>query len=52
MKELSALGAAALIAAACVLWFMTKPTVVTAEMKPLQPSSELPVFTPVPPNGR
>ncbi len=44
MKGLAALGAAAFIAAAGVLWFMTKPTIVAVEVRPLQPSAELPTF--------
>jgi hypothetical protein len=44
MKSLAALGAAAFIAAAGALWFMTKPTIVAMKVAPLQPSSELPTF--------
>jgi hypothetical protein len=51
MKELSALGAVAFIAAAGALWFMTKPALVTTEVKPLQASSELPTFKPVRASG-
>jgi hypothetical protein len=51
MKGLAAVGAAAFIALAGVLWFMTKPTLVTAEVKPLQPSSALPTFKPVRASG-
>jgi hypothetical protein len=44
MKSLAALGAAAFIAAAGALWFMTKPTIVAVKAVPLQPNSELPTF--------
>jgi hypothetical protein len=44
MKSLAALGAAAFIAAAGALWFMTQPTIVAVKMVPLQPSAELPTF--------
>jgi hypothetical protein len=44
MKELAALGAAAFIAAASALWFMTKPALVTTEVRPLSPSSAVPTF--------
>ncbi len=44
MKGLAGLGAAAFIAAAVALWFMTKPAVVTLEARPLTPSSVLPTF--------
>jgi hypothetical protein len=47
MKGLAGLGAAALIAAAVALWFSTNPTVVTAEVRPLSPSADLPTFKPV-----
>jgi hypothetical protein len=47
MKGLAALGAAALIAAAVGLWFMTKPAVVAMEVTPLTPSSALPSFKPI-----
>ncbi|QIP10103.1 hypothetical protein [Bradyrhizobium symbiodeficiens] len=48
MKELAALGAGLAIAAVAVLWFATGPVVVNAEIKPLQPSDDMPVFRPVP----
>jgi hypothetical protein len=48
MKGLAALGAAAFITAAAVLWFMTKPVLVAMEIRPLQPSPEMPTFKPVP----
>jgi hypothetical protein len=48
MKGLAALGAAGCIAAAGLLWFMTNPVVVTAQVRPLQPSADLPVFKRVP----
>lgn len=44
MKGLAALGAAAFIAAAGVLWFMTRPVVVVMKVEPLKPSAELPTF--------
>ena len=44
MKGLAALGAAAVIAAAGALWFMTKPALVTAEVRPLSPNPALPTF--------
>lgn len=47
MKGLAAIGAAAFIAAAGALWFMTKPTLVTAEVRPLQPNADMPTFKPV-----
>jgi len=48
MKGLAALGAAALIAAAGALWFMSKPTIVAVQVQPLQPNAALPVFKRVP----
>jgi hypothetical protein len=48
MKSLAALGVAACIAAAVMLWFMTKPVLVTAERQPLQPSASMPTFHRVP----
>lgn len=48
MKGFAALGAAALIAGAGVLWFMTNPVVVAVEMRPLQPNAALPTFKRVP----
>jgi hypothetical protein len=48
MKGLAALGAAACIAAAGLLWFMTKPVLVTAEVRPLQPSAAMPTFRRIP----
>jgi hypothetical protein len=44
MKGLAAIGAAAFIAAAGVMWFMAKPVVVTAKVEPLTPSADLPTF--------
>jgi hypothetical protein len=44
MKSLAALGAAAFIAGAGVLWFMTKPVIVTMKVEPLKPSADLPTF--------
>jgi hypothetical protein len=44
VKTFAALAAAGLIAGAGVLWFFTNPVVVTATVKPLQPSSEIPTF--------
>ncbi|MCJ9704959.1 MULTISPECIES: hypothetical protein [unclassified Bradyrhizobium] len=57
MKELAALGAGLAIAAVAALWFTTGPVVVNAEIKPLQPSANMPTFRPVPtelagPSGR
>jgi hypothetical protein len=48
MKGLAALGTAACIAAAGLLWFMTKPVLVTAEVRPLQPSAAMPTFRRLP----
>jgi hypothetical protein len=48
MKGLAAIGAAAFIAMAGVLWFMTKPTLVVTEVRPLQASPDLPTFKPMP----
>ena len=48
MKGLAALGTAACIAAAALLWFMTKPVLVAAEVRPLQPSVALPTFRRIP----
>ena len=47
MKGLAAIGAAAFIAIAGVLWFMTKPVLVVTEIRPLQASPDLPTFKPV-----
>ena len=47
MKSLAAIGAAAFIAIAGGLWFMTKPTLVTAERRPLQASPDMPTFKPL-----
>ena len=47
MKELAALGAGLVIAAVAALWLMSGAAVVTAEIKPLQPSADMPVFNPV-----
>jgi hypothetical protein len=47
MKGLAAIGAAAFIAMAGVLWFMTRPALVVTELRPLQPSPDLPTFRPV-----
>jgi hypothetical protein len=44
MKGLAALGAAAFIAAAGVLWFMTKPVIVKVNREPLKASADLPTF--------
>jgi hypothetical protein len=44
MKGLAAIGAAAFIALAGVLWFMTKPALVVTEIRPLQASPDLPTF--------
>jgi hypothetical protein len=47
MKALAAIGAAAFIAMAGVLWFMTRPTLAVTEARPLQASPDLPTFKPV-----
>jgi hypothetical protein len=47
MKGLAALGAAAFIAMAGVLWFMTRPVFVVTQVRPLQASPGLPTFKPV-----
>jgi hypothetical protein len=44
MKSLAALGATAFIAAAGLLWFTTKPAIVTMKVEPLKPSADLPTF--------
>jgi hypothetical protein len=48
MKNVAALGAGVLIAAAAALWFTTSPVVVTTEIRPLPVNPNLPVFKPVP----
>jgi hypothetical protein len=48
MKGLAAIGAAACMAAAGLLWFMTKPMLVTAEVRPLQASDAMPTFKRIP----
>ena len=48
MKGLAAIGAAAFIAMAGVLWFMTRPALVVTEVRPLQASPDMPTFKPVP----
>jgi hypothetical protein len=52
MKSLAAIGAAAFVAIAGVLWFMTRPVLVVSEVRPLQPSAEMPTFQPVTPTFR
>jgi hypothetical protein len=47
MKGLAALGAAAFIAMAGALWFMTGSVLVVPEGRPLQASPGLPTFKPV-----
>ena len=47
MKGLAAIGAAAFITIAGVLWFMTRPVLVVTEARPLQSSPDLPTFKPV-----
>jgi hypothetical protein len=47
MKSLAALGVAAFIAAAGILWFMTKPAVVAMEAQPLQPNPAISTFQPL-----
>jgi hypothetical protein len=44
MKSLAAIGAAAFIASAGVLWFMTRPALVVTEVRPLQASPDMPTF--------
>jgi hypothetical protein len=47
MKTLAALAVVGLLAGAGVLWFLSNPVVVTATVKPLQPSAAIPTFHPV-----
>jgi hypothetical protein len=47
MKSLAALGAAACIAVAGVLWFMTAPPMVRPEPRSLPASPDLPTFKPL-----
>jgi hypothetical protein len=47
MKTFAAVAVVGLIAGAGVLWFLSNPVVVTATVKPLQPSSAIPTFKPV-----
>jgi len=44
MKGLAAIGAAAFIAMAGVLWFMSRPVFVTMEVRPLKVNPDLPTF--------
>ncbi len=44
MKGLAAIGAAAFIAMAGALWFMTRPTLVMTEVRPLPANPDLPTF--------
>jgi hypothetical protein len=44
MKSVAAVGAAAFIAVAGLLWFMSGPMVVTAKVEPLKPSADVPTF--------
>ena len=44
MKGIAGIGAAALIALAGVLWFMTGPALVVTKIRPLQASPDLPTF--------
>ena len=44
MKGLAALAVALALTAAGGLWFMSNPVVVTAQIKPLQPSADIPTF--------
>jgi hypothetical protein len=48
MKSFAALGAVGLIAGAGMLWLLSNPVVFTVKVKPLQPSSAIPTFKPVP----
>ena len=50
LKALVALAAAAVVTAAVGFWFMSNPVVATAQVKPLQPSADMPVFKRVPTN--
>ncbi len=47
MKGLAAIGAAAFIAAAAMLWFMSRPALVVTDAGPLQASPDMPTFKPV-----
>jgi len=47
MKQLSALGAAAVIAAVAALWFVSQPTFVKVEVAPLTARDDLPSFKPL-----
>jgi hypothetical protein len=48
MKGLAAIGAAAFIVMAGVLWFMTQPVLVVPEVGPLTASPDMPTFQRVP----
>jgi hypothetical protein len=48
MKTLAALAGAAMIVGAGALWLLSNPVVVVYEVKPLQPSAEIPTFHRVP----
>jgi hypothetical protein len=49
MKEIAALGVAALIAAAGALWFTTRPALVSIETRELTVNEEMPTFKPLRP---
>ncbi|WP_175345311.1 hypothetical protein [Bradyrhizobium sp. ORS 375] len=44
MKQISAIAAAAVIAAVAALWFVSTPALVKVEVSPLKPSNDLPTF--------
>jgi hypothetical protein len=44
MKGFAGIGAAACIAGAIALWFMTRPAIVVMKVQPLSASSDLPTF--------
>jgi hypothetical protein len=44
MKGLAGIGAAACIAGAVALWFMTMPAIVVMKEQPLSSSPDLPIF--------
>ena len=48
MKTFAALAGAGLIAGAGLLWYLSNPVVATVQLKPLQRSSAVPTFKPVP----
>ncbi|WP_187435992.1 hypothetical protein [Bradyrhizobium hipponense] len=50
MKELAALGTGILVVTVAALWFTTSPVLVSAEIRPLQVSADVPAFRPLSPN--